>query len=62
MLTSTQAGALERLQSQSLKIIYGFDRTYTALLKSSRLEKLDDRREKATRKFAEKCLQGKYSD
>jgi hypothetical protein len=61
LLTAAQSERIERLQSQSLKIIYGFDLSYRKLLEKTGLETLESRREKASLKFAEKCLAGKFS-
>ena len=55
-LTNTQSDALERLQAQALKCIYGYDYSYRALLEMSRLTSLSTRRENRCTKFAEKCL------
>jgi hypothetical protein len=43
---------MERLQSRVLKLIYGFDKSYTDLLAVSGLEDLEARRMNATDKFA----------
>jgi hypothetical protein len=60
MLTEEQKGDLERLQSQSLKIIFGFDNSYAKVLELSGLEPLEDRREAAIAKFAKKCTESQY--
>ena len=56
-LTITQASALERLQAQALKSIYGYELSYSSLLEVSGLEKLQARRDNRCRKFASKCLE-----
>jgi hypothetical protein len=61
MLSKENAADLERLQSQSLKIIYGFHNSYNKLLEITGLEKLEVRRDAAIRRFATKCLNGNYS-
>jgi hypothetical protein len=61
LLTQAQSESLERLQSQCLKIIYGFDRSYASLLQTTQLETLKDRRRGASLKFARKCLGSQYS-
>ena len=55
-LTQTQTQALERLQAQALKAIYGYEFSYRALLEITGLETLQARRERRSDKFAEKCL------
>ena len=44
MLTKTQSEALERVQRKILKIIYGWDMSYSEALRKSGLERLDVRR------------------
>ena len=61
LLTCSQSEAVERLQSQNLNIIHGFDKSYRSLLESTGLETLEERRAKAELKFAEKCLEGRYA-
>ena len=56
-LTQTQASALERLQAQALKAIYGYEHSYRALLEKSGLLSLQARRNARDEKFAMKCLQ-----
>ena len=56
-LTLSQASALERLQSQALKAIYGYEHSYRALLEKSGLKTLQQRRDERGEKFAKKCLQ-----
>ena len=55
-LTQTQANALERLQSQALKAIYGYEYSYRSLLQTTGLETLQERRDRRSDKFAAKCL------
>ena len=51
-LTATQSNQLERLQSQALKCIYGYEHSYRALLELSGLSTLKVRRENRCDKFA----------
>ena len=60
MLTMEQADRLEHLQSQSLKVIYGFDKSYRQVLELSGLAKLSARREQAIEKFAVKSKEGRF--
>ena len=53
-LTKEQSNALERLQSQTLKTIFGFDKRYNECLSLSGLETLESRRRKLVLKFAMK--------
>ena len=55
-LTQHQAHALERLQAQALKAIYGYEHSYRSLLQLTGLSSLKDRRDARSDKFAEKCL------
>ena len=55
-LTTAQTYSLERLQSQALKCIYGYEYSYRALLEISGLTTLQVRRENRCIKFAQKCL------
>ena len=54
-LTQTQSSALERLQAQALKAIFGYEYSYRALLEMSGLETLKARRDERSDKFARKC-------
>ena len=54
MLTKEQSKQLEVQQARSLKIIYGFDKPYSALLSISGLKTLQERRSKLTDNFAVK--------
>ena len=56
-LTQTQANALERLQAQALKAIYGYEHSYRSLLQLTGLQTLKDRRDARSDKFVAKCLQ-----
>ena len=60
LLTKEQAMKVERLQYRALKCIYGMDNSYRALLEKTGIEKLEDRREAACIKFAEKARAGKF--
>ena len=53
-LTALQANSLERLQSQALKCIFGYQYSYRALLEMSGLTTLATRREHRCVKFASK--------
>ena len=55
-LTQQQASALERLQAQALKAIYGYEHSYRALLEMTGLQTLQQRRNARSDKFASKCL------
>ena len=55
-LTLTQASTLERLQSQALKAIYGYEHSYRSLLEKTGLKSLQQRRDDRCLKFARKCL------
>jgi hypothetical protein len=61
LLTKDQEEDIERLQSQSLKIIYGFDKPYREILEETGLQTLKERRAAAVLKFAQKSLEGKYA-
>jgi hypothetical protein len=62
MLTLDQSKALERLQFQALKCIFGYaDNSYRSLLEKSGLQTLEERREAAVDKFTEKCLKGRFA-
>ena len=54
-LTADQSEGLERLQRTSLKNIYGVNKSYRECLELSGIERLDLRRERLFRAFAEKC-------
>ena len=54
-LTGQQSDALERLQAQALKCIYGYDYSYRALLERTGIPTLRERREARCDKFAFKC-------
>ena len=54
-LTLTQAGALERLQAQALKSIFGYEHSYNSLLQRTGLKRLQERRDERSEKFARKC-------
>ena len=56
-LTDTQVNALERLQAQALKAIYGYEFSYRSLLEQTGLTTLKARRDRRSDKFAGKCLQ-----
>ena len=55
-LTQVQVTALERLQSQALKSIYGYEHSYRSLLEATGLTTLQDRRDARSDKFVAKCL------
>ena len=55
-LTLTQAAALERLQAQALKTIFGYEHSYRSLLEMTGLSTLQARRDARSEKFARKCL------
>ena len=55
-LTAFQANSLERLQSQALKCIFGYQYSYRALLEMSGLPTLEARREARCTRFASKTV------
>ena len=55
-LTLTQASALERLQAQALKAIFGYEHSYRSLLETSGLKTLQQRRDDRCLKFAKTSL------
>ena len=60
-MTAEESEDIERLQAQSLKIIFGFDKSYRKVLELSGLQTLEERRGQAISAFARKCLAGAYS-
>ena len=56
MLTRYDSNRLENIQKNCLRTIFGFDKNYEELLKASGLETLENRREKALKKFAAKAV------
>jgi DNA polymerase III delta prime subunit len=61
MLTNDQSETIERVQSQALKCIFGFEKSYREILEKTNLETLSQRRENAILKFAKKCIEGRFS-
>jgi hypothetical protein len=62
MLTAELVAALERVQYQALRCIYGFTEvSYRVLLERSGLSRLEDRRLSAIDKFTARCLGGQFS-
>lgn len=57
LLTGVQIKVLERLQANALKTIYGWEKSYSTVLRLSGLKKLSDRRREATERFARKTEQ-----
>ena len=55
-LTQSQVNALERLQAQALKAIYGYEHSYRSLLQMTGLQTLKERRDMRSDKFVAKCL------
>ena len=55
-LTLVQASALERLQAQTLKSIYGYEHSYQSLLHITGLKRLQERRDNRCDSFARKAL------
>ena len=55
-LTKEQSDAIERLQAQSLKIVFGFDKSYSQVLKEAGLQLLAERRADSIKAFAKKYL------
>jgi hypothetical protein len=60
MLTSEQAEDLERLQGQSLKIIFGFENSYRKVMELAGVDSLEERRDRALLKFAKKSFGGNF--
>ena len=52
MLSQEDSKRLERLQKTALKLIFGFNKTYTELLDCAKIQSLEKRREAAFVKFA----------
>ena len=46
LVTTADSDQLERVQSQALKVIYGWQHSYASLLEVSGLERLEARRER----------------
>jgi hypothetical protein len=61
MLTQEQEEALEHLQQQALKCIYGYSQSYRVQKERAEIQSLKERREEAVEKFALKSVGGKYS-
>ena len=61
MLTDYQGEAIERLQSQALKIIYGKDMKYRNMRDKAGVGTLRARRVEACDRFAAKCSKGRFS-
>ena len=59
-LTLSQASALERLQSQALKSIFGYEYSYRSLLQMSGLQRLQERRDERCLKFARRAVNDDY--
>ena len=63
LLTLSQSEQLERLQKITLRIIFGFDRTYEDVLALSNLKTLEERRKNAFLKFAKNLAESeRYKD
>ena len=61
-LNQHQKNQLEKVQKRSLRLIYGYDKTYEDLLRESGLNKLEDRRTLQFNRFAEKAIKNqKYN-
>ena len=60
VLTGEQSEDLERLQAQSLKIIFGFNRSASEVRELAGVETLEERRRAALGRFAKKALEGKH--
>ena len=56
-LTQEQSDAMERLQRQSLKVIYGYDTPYSECLERSGIERMSERRDRLFRNFAAKSYE-----
>jgi hypothetical protein len=63
MLTAELSNELEKLQTQCLKIIYGFDKSRSRVMECSGLQTLEERRKQASVRFAKKCAENStYAD
>ena len=62
MITLSDSLELERIQMQALKSIYGWKNSYSSLLKMSRLDRLDTRRENAFFELAKKLSENPRFD
>ena len=62
MLTGEQSERLERLQRQTLKMVYGFDVSYSEALRRSGLTTLAERRAEIVRKFVVKVSNNERYD
>ena len=61
-LNQHQKNQLEKVQKRSLRLIYGYDKSYEDLLRESGLKKLEDRRTLQFNRFAENTLKNqKYN-
>ena len=56
MLTKFQENELENIQKRCLRIMYGYDKSYTELLELSGFDTLKTRRERTLSHFTEKSL------
>jgi hypothetical protein len=61
MATAEQKADIEKLQSQSLRIIYCFNHSYRECLEKAGIQTLEERRKEAIRRFAAKTAIGQYS-
>ena len=62
-LTQLQVSALERLQAQALKTIYGYEHSYRSLLELTGLQTLQAQQDARTLKLARKCtLSQRFKD
>ena len=61
-LTKTQSDCIEKLQRDSMKIICGRTVSYREVIDKGVVETLRDRRLEATRAFAEKNIEGPFSE
>ena len=63
LITKYQSNELERFQKRCLKVMFGYDKSYSELLHLSELETLEKRREKALEKFEKTAMENEnYKD
>ena len=57
MLTAEQANSLESLQKMCVRIIFGWDQSYSEIRQQNDIELLEARRKKQCLKFAKECTE-----
>ena len=56
MLSKLQSNEIEKMQKRVLRLCFGFDTSYTETCAAYNIERLDERRVKATRRFVTKAM------